>query len=146
MSHTSSIKSIKIQSISALHAAVAELREKGLNVEMVADAKPRASFADQGGMGQAPYVIKLNDAKYDIGVYQSEGGGYELRTDFWNGSVESVVGAPASCPETREQAKMGRVFQHYAICAAEEQARNQGLQYTRETAENGDMVLAITGY
>lgn len=145
MSHTSRIKAVKIQSISALSAAIDELRSQGLRIELARDTKPRAYYSNQEGMGVAPFCIKLHDAKYDVGVYPTEGG-YELRTDFFGNTVQQQVGAPASSPATQEQAKLGKIYQMYALHAATEKARNQGLQVERRAGENGAVQLLIQGY
>lgn len=109
------------------------------------NAKPRAYFSNQAGMEVAPYVLQLPDAKYDIGLYPAEGGGYEARTDFWGGSVEKVLGVQACSVDSRDQAKMGKLYQYYALNAAEEQAIQQGYQTRRVAAEDGAIHVAITG-
>lgn len=146
MSHTSAIKSIKIQSISALRAAIEELSSQGVRANLIENATPRAYYNDQQGMGVAPFVIQLPQAKYDIGVYPTSDGGYEMRTDFFGGSVAKEVGVVACSSETSEQAKLGKIFQYYALNAAEEQARNQGLMTQRVTGDEGAIELVLTGY
>ncbi|ALT58022.1 hypothetical protein FDG94_gp029 [Pseudomonas phage SM1] len=126
---------------------MAELRASGMNIDIATDAVPRAYFQNQQGMGKAPYVIRLHDAKYDVGVYAlPDGSGYELRTDFWGGSVERVVGAKASSSETTEQAKLGRIFQAYALNAAEQHAHQQGMTTTRSVGQDGAIELLVQGY
>lgn len=147
MSHTTSISSVRIKSISALRAAVEELRSNGMSIQMIADATPRAYYSNQAGMGAAPYVIQLPSANYDIGVYPAaDGDGYELRTDLWGGSVERVLGAKASSAATAEQAKLGRLYQMYAIAATEERASEQGMQVERTLEADGSIQLLVTGY
>lgn len=146
MSHTSTIKSVSIQSISALRAAVAELRSTGMNITLEDGGTPRAYYSNQQGLGPAAHVIKLGDCRYDVGVYPNGQGGYELRTDFWNGDVERILGAQASSPATRDQAKLGRIFQMYALHAAEEQAAAQGLTTQRAAGANGALELLVSGY
>lgn len=145
MSHTTSIKSIKITSLSALRAAVAELNTSGIKCSLVQDAKPRAYFDNQAGMGQADFVIKLDGAAYDIGLYKQSDGSYEARTDFWGGSVERILGAKPRAQENAQQAKMGRLFQMYGIHAATETARRQGHSVRRITKADGTVALEITG-
>jgi len=146
MSHTASIKATKIQSISALRAAVQELNERhGIKCSLLERAKPRAYFADQAGMGLAPYVLHLADCKYDIGFYEDPKGGYEARTDFWSGHVEKVLGVEACSITGREQAKLGKMFQAYGIHAAMEQARKQGYSVRRQAGKDGAEQLVITG-
>lgn len=146
MSHTASVKSISIQSITALRAAIEELSQTGIRCTLVADAKPRAFYSDQQGMGKADYVVQLADCKYDIGLYKTEDGkGFEARTDFWGGHIEKILGSVASSPETAAQAKMGKLFQMYGIHAATEAARKKGHMVRRITKADGVMALEITG-
>jgi len=72
MSHTTSISDIVFTDMAALQSAVMELQKNGVKCELVKDSTPRAYYAGQSGMGQAPYVLKVNDAKYDVGFYWNE--------------------------------------------------------------------------
>lgn len=145
MSHTTSIKAVKIQSVTALRAAVAELAASGMKIALLPNAKPRAYSAGQAGMGQADFVVQIADASYDIGLYKQPDGSYEARTDFWNGSVERVLGARPVKPENAEQAKMGRLFQMYGVHAASEAARKKGHTVRRITGADGTIKLELTG-
>jgi len=145
MSHTSSIKSIKIQSVSALRAAVEELAKSGIACTLVENATPRAYFTNQAGMGQADFVIHLASSSYDVGLYKTADGSYEARTDFYGGGVAAALGAKASCPETREQAQMGKLFQMYGIHATTEAARRKGHMVRRISKLDGTVALEITG-
>lgn len=145
MSHTSTVKSIKIQSVTALRAAVAELAQSGVRCSLVENAVPRAFYDNQAGMGKADFVVKLDAAKYDIGLYKTADGSYEARTDFFGGSVAQSLGAPASCPETREQAQMGKLFQMYGVHAATEAARKKGHMVRRVNKQDGTIALEVTG-
>lgn len=145
MSHTTSIKAIKIQSIAALRAAVTELATSGVRCSLVENATPRAYFSDQQGMGQADFVIKLDAAQYDVGLYKQPDNTYEARTDFYGGSVESCIGGAAKSEEHREQAKMGKLFQMYGVHAAMEQARKKGLNVRRINQQDGTVKLELSG-
>jgi hypothetical protein len=145
MSHTATVKSIQIQSVSALRAAVEELAQTGVRCSLIENATPRAYFSNQAGMGPAAFVIRLEDSPYDIGLYKTEAGGYEARTDFYRGAVEGVLGARACTPETSEQAKMGKLFQMYGVHAATEAARKKGHMVRRIVKEDGRIALEITG-
>lgn len=145
MSHTSSITAIKITNIAALQAAVKELQDTGVRCSLIPNAKPRAFYDNQQGMGQADFVLKLDSAKYDVGFYKQPDGTYEARTDFWGGSVEQHIGAKASKPETAEQAKMGRLFQLYGVHAATQEARRRGLSVRRIRGKDGLIQLELTG-
>ncbi len=144
ISHTSTIRSIKIQSITALRTAVTELAATGVKCTLLENATPRGYSPNQVGMGPADFVIKLADSTYDIGLYKTEHG-YEARTDWFMGSVEKVLGAPPTCPEASEQAKLGKLFQMYGVAAATEQARRKGLSVRRFNKEDGTICLALTG-
>lgn len=149
MSHTTAIKAIKIVSIPALRAAVQELNKEGKRLTLIEcpnnPQSPRAYFSGQEGLGPAPYVIRVEDARYDIGIYPAEGGGYEARTDFWGGSVEKVVGVQACSATSKEQARLGSLFQMYAIHATMEQARKKGYSARRITGKDGAVQIEMTG-
>lgn len=117
----------------------------GVKCSLIENATPRAYFNNQQGMGVAPFVIRLDDCKYDIGIYQDGKGGYEARTDFWSGYVEKVVGVEACSVASKEQAKLGKLFQAYGIHAAMEQARKQGYTVRRVAGKNGAEQLIVTG-
>lgn len=145
MSHTSVVKAITIRSITALNAAIAELNKTGVQMTLTPNAVPRAYFSSQAGMGQADYVIGLPGGRYDIGLYKTETG-YEARTDFWGGDIEKQLGAAASKPENKEQAKMGKLFQMYGVHAAMEEARKKGLQARRQKGADGREQVVVSGY
>lgn len=145
MSHTTAIKAVKLTSITAIRAAVATLASQGVKVSLVEGAKPRAYFPDQPGMGKADFVIVLGDAPYDIGLYKQPDGSYEPRTDFYKGSVERVLGTTASKPEYADQAKLGKLFQAYAVEATVEAARKKGLQTRRIVGQDGTIKVELTG-
>lgn len=146
MSHTSTVKSIKIQSITALRAALAELHASGVQCSLVEGGTPRAYFTNQDGMGKADYVIALPGATYDIGLYKTQdGNGYEARTDFFGGSIERLIGCKASSPESQQQARMGKLFQLYGVHAATEAARRKGHTVRRIAGADGKIKLEITG-
>lgn len=145
MSHTTSIKAVKIQSVTALRAAVAELAQTGTRISLQEGGTPRAYFANQAGMGAADFVIRLDDSKYDIGLYKQQDGSYEARTDFFGNEINKVLGGTPTKPEYREQAQMGKLFQMYGIHAATETARRKGHTVRRITGKNGLIQLELTG-
>lgn len=146
MSHTSKVSGIKITNIEALTAAIADLNQQGIKCSLIANTKPRAFYDNQDGMGHADYVIRLDQASYDIGLYKQAEGSYEPRTDFWAGSVERILGVKAADPKKTDQAKLGKLFQTYGLCAAEEEARMRGLNCQRVPGENGAVKLLVTGF
>ncbi len=144
MSHTATVQSIKIQSVSALRAAITELAQSGIRCSLIENATPRAYFPNQVGMGQAEFVVKLEDSPYDIGLYKI-GNEYEARTDFHAGHISKVLGAPASSLASRQQAQMGKLFQMYGVHAATEAARAKGHMVNRVVRANGKIALEVTG-
>lgn len=146
MSHTSAVKSIAITSVEALRAAVTELNAMGVKCSLLADATPRAFYADQKGLGKADFVLKLDNSRYDVGFYKSKDGGYEVRTDFWGQDVKGQLGAPASDKGKQEQAQLGKLFQAYGIHAAMIEARKKGYMATRQKGADGVEKVVITGY
>jgi hypothetical protein len=147
VSHTTTIKAIKIASISALRMAVEDLNQQGVRCTLKENVKPRAYFSQQQGMGLAPYVLEMSGCDYDIGFYLSEDGKtYEARTDFWAGKIEQLLGAKPGDESRRDQAKMGKLYQAYGIAAATEAARKQGKMVRRIPQEDGTVALQITGF
>ena len=144
MSHTTSIKSIKIQSVTALQAAITEMQQAGMKISLVPNATPRAYYANQAGMGQADFVIKLDDAPYDVGLYKTDDG-YEARTDFFQGRVERILGAQARSAATAQQAKLGKMYQLYGVHATMEQCRRKGQSVRRVVKADGTIALEVTG-
>ena len=145
MSHTATVKSIQIVSITALRAAINELNSTGVSCQLLENAVPRAFYPDQLGMGKADYVLSLKNSKYDVGFYKTDKGTYEARTDFYNGQIEGCLGAVASSPETAAQAKMGKLFQLYGVHAATEAARKKGHMVRRITKSDGVIALEVSG-
>lgn len=147
MSHTTSIKSIKISSVTALRAAVQEMADSGLPISLVENETPRAFYANQSGLGKADFVIRLGgSSRYDVGLYKQADGSYEARTDFWGGDVEKVLGDKPTKPENAQQAKLGRLFKTYGIHAAMEQVRRSGKTCRRAMGSDGVEKLIVTGF
>lgn len=146
MSHTTKLNTISIRSTTALRAAILMLQSQGIACSLQEKATPRAYYSEQEGMGVADFVIKLDASKYDVGLYRQADGSYEARTDFFMGHVEKVLGVPHQPTYSGEQYKLGRLFQAYAVAAAEEQARKQGLMVTRQTLPDGRVKLLATGF
>lgn len=145
MSHTATVKSIAIQSITALRAAITELAQTGVQCSLLENATPRAYYPNQSGMGKADFVVKLDACPYDIGLYKTAEGTYEARTDFFAGHIEKVLGAKATTPGNADQARMGKLFQMYGVHAAMEAARKKGHMVRRINREDGRIALEVTG-
>ncbi len=147
MSHTTTIRGIKITDVNALNGAVKELAKGGMKIALLKDAKPRSYSTNQSGMGVADYVIQLGDATYDVGLYKQEDGSYQPRTDFYNGSVARVLGGKASKKGNEAQAQLGKLFQMYGVVAATNKARLQGYTVRRMVnKESGQIKLEVMGF
>jgi hypothetical protein len=144
MSHTSTIAGIVMADKTIVAQAIEELKSQGIRCELLENAKPRAYYSDQSGMGTAPLVVKLQDAKYDVGLYpRGDGKGFEARTDFFGGSVEKVLGAQTANSGEREQAKLGKLYQAYAIQAATREAIRKGYSVQRINKADGSVQLQV---
>lgn len=147
MSHTSVIKAIVISDVRALRAAIKELKREGVKCDLLENAVPRAYYTNQDGLGKADFVVKLDDSKYDIGLYQNkEIGGYEARADLFNASnnIAKVLGVTQANGKSRESAALGKLYQKYAVNAAERQALEQGYSTQRNTLQDGSVQLTLT--
>lgn len=142
MSHTSTVKSVVITSLPALKMAVDELAKEGIKIALQDGGVPRAYYSNQNGLGPADYVLVLGGCPYDVGLYNNGKGGFEARTDLWQGKVAKVLGVPnAKTPEE----SLGKLFQAYAVNAAIRHATSQGLRYSRSKDAAGNVVLNIVG-
>lgn len=110
MSHTTAIDTIIITDISALHSAVMEMQQNGINCKLVRNAVPHMFYEDQHGV--CDYVLQMPGA-YDIGFATRKEGGYIPVTDLWAGKVARVLGVPVTEHYTEEQAAIGKFAQPY---------------------------------
>ena len=124
MSHWTKIK-FQIKSIDALKLASAEL-----GCELVAGQDARGYG---GQKRKADYTIKVPNAEYDVAVVKDINGNFELETDFWGGSVASVLGKD-----------MDLLKQSYSVNTAEIEAQKLGHSVHRELMENGNIKLHLT--
>ena len=146
MSHTTTVDNIVFSDMDALALAVKELTAAGVKCALVKDAKPRAFYANQAGLEVAPYVLQLQDSRFDIGFYPTgRGDGYVARTDLFANSVAGVLGAKAQGKETAMQAALGKLNQAYAIHAATRAATKKGMQVRRINKEDGTVRLVVSG-
>lgn len=150
MSHTATIDTIKIVDINALRKACDELRRThGVDLTVKDNHKPRAWYEDQEGMSEPANVcIVLNDSKYDVGIYKKADGTYEARCDFYSGDIERALGADVKgmgslSKEQRTQAKLGKLYQLYAVNAAENAIVREGGHCTRTVTSDGSIQLQM---
>lgn len=144
MSHTTTLKGLVIRDVDAIKSAVAELKSKGIKIDLVENARPRMYYATQHG--QCAYVLKL-DGPYDVGLDRKADGTFTPVFDTWLGYVSSVLGVPTQdlrTPEEQGLAVIGKFSQSYAKFAAINQAVMMGYAVDDvSTDENGNVHLTI---
>ena len=150
MSHTTTLKGMKIKDAKAMRDAVAGLKRSGINCELLENAKPRMYYSNQEG--KCDFVLRLNDGNYDVGFkFDEKAGEYVAVLDTWNGYVANVIGADrATCPipntpEGRTQHAMGRFLQEYGLHAAINAATEDGMiveGYSKDEKGNYQLELA----
>jgi hypothetical protein len=126
MSHTATVSTVPIKDIRALTRCVEELKAKGVNVELVQNAVPRMYYANQirlhlkekgkklqyhPNVEECDYVLKVNDAYYDVGFLKDEKGNlvplfddydyssWEVKsTQSGKGPIRKYIGAKFDAP------------------------------------------------
>lgn len=157
MSHTTSIRSVPITSVSALRACVAELKESGVKCDLLENAAPRMYYENQlqKHMGRkdeiCDYVLRLHDAVYDVGFIKQEDGSYAPVFDNYTVGnrfvgVKHVLGAKFTGQEEHwsghhEESDetlhaIGKLLQGYSKHATIETCIAQGYQITEITQDN----------
>lgn len=144
MSHTTEVTTVVFHDVDALRLAVRDLQAAGVKCTLQEKVKPRAYYANQQGMGVADYVLRLEDAPYDVGFYNDpKVKGYVARTDLFAGRVANVLGAQARPGEAAEQAALGKLYHAYAVNAAVRQAAKQGYAVRKVTKADGTVQLIM---
>jgi hypothetical protein len=144
MSHTTTIGGIVISDMDALNAAIAELNTHGINCELLKGAQARAYYGNQKGMENPEYTIHLKDCRYDVGLYRTQNGdGLEARADFWEGHIERQLGVTPGPNDDHTQAKIGKLYNTYAVQAASRKAIQQGMRVQRVNHADGSVQLRI---
>ncbi len=139
MSHTTTIRSVPIRSISAVRTAVQELQNKGVKCELIENAQPRMYYAQQHGV--CPYVLKLQDSRYDVGFSPNATGAYDIVMDTWAGEIERQIGDNRVGDENRAIAKFLRA---YTKAATIEAAQEQGYMIEAVTEHpDGTMTISV---
>ncbi len=111
MSHTVSLSTVPIRSITALRAAITALAATGINISLEENATPRNYYRDQYQRHLkrpnevADFVIRLPDAHYDIGLLKEEDGTYSTHFDDYGHpghlnergkkAIKDILGIPA---------------------------------------------------
>jgi pyridoxine 5'-phosphate synthase PdxJ len=150
VSHTTTLKGMKIKDDKAMRDAVDALKQQGINCELLTNVKPRMYYNNQEAA--CAYVLRLHDGNYDVGFRFDEATGeYHAVLDTWSGYVAQQIGAnPTTCPmptttEGRTQHAMGRFLQEYGLHAAINAATEDGMivnGYSKDEKGNYQLELA----
>ena len=146
MSHTSTIKSLVIKDESALRAAITELQQKGVAVELRENVSPRMYYANQ----QAPcaLVAYMKNGSYDVGFNLQKDGTYSMVMDPWSDHLSRHIGAACPLPSTKEGKELhaiGQLTQCYSKHAAINAATADGfIVDSCELDEEGNIQLTLS--
>ena len=151
ISHTTTISGINITDPNAIRKAVDNLRARGVDISLVENATPRMYFPHQEAeVGSCDFVLKLPNARYDVGLKKQEDGTYAPIFDEWANSVGQQLGGQCAIPQTAEEKSMwavGAFSQEYAKEAAITAAQSQGYSVqSASTDADGNVNLVFQGY
>lgn len=129
MSHTTTLKNVQINDIAALKEAVAFLKERGLEADLLENVVPRMYYGNQ--YGKCDYVLRLKNSPYDVGFAKQKDGAYAPVFDSWAGHLQKQIGNPTSCKvpttaEEREVVAVASLLNAYGVHAAKNQLQEQG--------------------
>ncbi len=141
MSHTTTIGQILFADQAALRAAIVELKDRGVDCELLEQVAPRAYYQNQ--MGVAPLTLKLNNSRYDVGFYPNKDGALEAQCDLWGQDIERELGAPVEEGVTREQAAIGKLRNAYANQVIQNHYASQGGMIDRQENADGSVNLTV---
>jgi hypothetical protein len=146
MSHTTTIKSVAIKDVAALHSAIAELNSKyNRNITLKENQVPRMYYESQSAeVGNCPYVIDLgNKSRYDVGLKYDENNNLYPIMDIHGGDIRSQLGT--SCKEGSDSERaIGELMQLYTKHAAINSATSQGYIVEQiTTLEDGRIELTV---
>ena len=151
ISHTTTLKGVQIRDTNALAAAVAELAARGIKCRLEQNVRPRMYYGNQHGV--CPYVLKLDNAPYDVGFDRQEDGSFLPVMDTWAGHIQREIGVtnpacelPKDHAEREAMMAIGRLSQTYAKHAAINAAAAQGyIVDSASTDEKGNIHLVLSG-
>lgn len=128
MSHIATIE-IEIKDVPVLKQACKRLG----TVELRQDQRTFRTFGGQQNPCDMAIVIKDSKRAYEIGLCKrADGRGYEIKTDFWGQSVSKAIGQDGC-----------QLKQLYAVEAAKNAGRKQGLRFTEHVLANGSIQLKL---
>lgn len=146
MSHTSTIDTVVITDEHALRAAVHELKQNGIDCDLLENAIPRSYYGSkqEGLSAPATFVVRLNKSRYDVGLYPRQGmAGYEARADLFAGDVAKQLGVTPHAGENIEQAALGKLYNMYAVHQATRSAIAKGYRVQRTNNQDGSVQLQL---
>lgn len=147
MSHTTTIKSVKVTDIPALERAVEHLnRTEGLGLRIRHHASCTLWFE------QRPCRVVIDvpgvSRGLNVGFEGSEATGLTPVMDTHGGWIAKKLGAGASIAQTAEErnlAAIGKLMHAYAVETVRSVARNTNAMITEQfNAETGEMVLQLS--
>jgi hypothetical protein len=149
MSHTSIIKGIELRDARAIEQAVADLRAKGVEIELRINETPRMYYESQAReVGVCDYVLRLGKSRYDVALKRNPmTGTYDVFLDTWGGDIAGAIGA--TCPLPRDEYAraaehaIGQFVQRYGVNVSKNQARQAGYEITEMVDESGTVHLMV---
>jgi len=116
-----------------------------------------------GQTKECDLVMKL-PGNYDVGFQKQADGSYAVVADFWQDHISKYLANPAVLAKANEMypaiakeqghqeaeaflanAKMSRFTQQYNYYLVQELAQSQGLSYTQSIADDGSIIVELTG-
>ncbi len=141
------MNNVVIRDISALKQAISALKGKGINCELLENAKPRMYSSSQSPT--CDYVLNLKNGSYDVGFQKQKDGTYAPVLDTYSGHVSGQIGATCPMPHTAEgkaQHAIGQFMQEYSKAATVNAAMQQGyIVESTETDAEGNIHLTLSG-
>jgi hypothetical protein len=150
MSHTTSLRTLKIVDIAALEEAVQYLNENGAKLEFLKNARPRMYYERQQEL--CDFVVKVHGSRYDVGFKKGEDGTYYPIFDAWQGDLRAQIGAPSNVygenVEEEQMLNISKLIDLYGIHAAKNQLETDGYSYGADieyVREDDSYVLVVNG-
>ena len=147
MSHNSTVSGTSIYSKELIESAISALQAQGLNIELLANTKPRMYYNHQHP-APADLCIRVKDSKYDIALdWNSETEEYDIVFDDWAKEVAKVMGVtlPSGKWSNSEKtmASVAKFIREYNIALVKQEAKEKGFEYYSDTAENGETTFTL---
>jgi len=146
LSHTTTVRSVKITDINALQLAITQLKAEGVNIDLLQNAVPRMYYNNQHG--KCAYVVKLHNSPYDVGLELQADGSYIPVFDEFSGHVAKQIGAKRAIKRGEETAQhaLGNLLQKYAVNVAVNTASMQGyIVESTEVDTDGNVHITLGG-